>query len=62
MFITCAVSYSVPVPQVLRDHPHLAGIGRVTFVQSLQSVRLTLWDEARGQLVSFRQARSSKMI
>ncbi len=45
------------LPQVLRDQPHLADIGRVTFFQSLRSVRLTLWDEARGQLISFRQAR-----
>jgi omega-6 fatty acid desaturase (delta-12 desaturase) len=50
------------LPQVLRDHPHLAGIGRVTFIQSLRSVRLTLWDEARGQLVSFRQVRGSKVL
>jgi omega-6 fatty acid desaturase (delta-12 desaturase) len=48
------------LPQVLRDHPHLVGVGRVTFIQSLRSVRLTLWDEARGQLVSFRQVRGSK--
>ena len=50
------------LPQVLRDHPHLVGVGRVTFIQSLRSVRLTLWDEARGQLVSFRQARGSKAL
>jgi omega-6 fatty acid desaturase (delta-12 desaturase) len=50
------------LPQVLRDHPHLVGVGRVTFIQSLRSVRLTLWDEARGQLVSFRQIRGSKAL
>jgi acyl-lipid omega-6 desaturase (Delta-12 desaturase) len=50
------------LPQVLRDHPHLVGLGRVTFIQSLRSVRLTLWDEARGQLVSFRQVRGSKVL
>ena len=50
------------LPQVLRDHPHLVDVGRVTFIQSLRSVRLTLWDEARGQLVSFRQIRGSKAL
>ncbi|HEV2650979.1 MAG TPA: fatty acid desaturase [Rhizomicrobium sp.] len=45
--------------QVLRDHPHLRTIGRVTIRQSLSSVRLTLWDEARQRLVSFREARTS---
>lgn len=50
------------LPQVLRDRPDLAAIGRVTFIQSLRSVRLTLWDEARGRLVSFRQARNSEAL
>ena len=48
------------LPQVLRDQPHLAEVGRVTFLQSLRTVHLTLWDEARGKLVSFRQLRRSK--
>jgi omega-6 fatty acid desaturase (delta-12 desaturase) len=42
--------------QVLRDHPHLRGMGRVTLWQSLCTVRLTLWDEARQKLISFREA------
>jgi omega-6 fatty acid desaturase (delta-12 desaturase) len=42
--------------QVMRDHPHLQSIGRVTLGESLRSVRLTLWDEARQKLVSFREA------
>jgi acyl-lipid omega-6 desaturase (Delta-12 desaturase) len=49
------------LPQVLRDQPQLAVVGRVTFLQSLRTVHLTLWDEARGKLVSFRQLRSSKV-
>jgi len=42
------------LPQVLRDHPELKALGRLTLGQSLCSVRLALWDENRGRLVSFR--------
>ncbi len=45
--------------QVLRDHPHLRAVSRVTIRQSLSSVRLTLWDEAKQKLVSFREARTA---
>ncbi|KQV80056.1 fatty acid desaturase [Rhizobium sp. Root1220] len=44
------------LPEVLRDYPELAGIGRITLWESLQCVRLTLWDEKSGKLVSFRDA------
>ncbi len=44
--------------QVLRDHPELRSIGRVTFAQSLRTVRLALWDESKQKLVSFREATS----
>jgi acyl-lipid omega-6 desaturase (Delta-12 desaturase) len=50
------------LPQILRDRPELAAVGRVTFIQSLRTVRLTLWDEARGRLISFRMARSSEVL
>jgi omega-6 fatty acid desaturase (delta-12 desaturase) len=43
------------LPHVLRDHPHLAGIGRLTLLQSLGCVRLVLWDEDQKRLVSFRE-------
>jgi omega-6 fatty acid desaturase (delta-12 desaturase) len=43
------------LPEVLRDHPQLAGIGRITLWQSLQCVRLVLWDDRRQKLVSFRE-------
>lgn len=46
------------LPEVLRDHPELANIGRITLWQSLGCVRLALWDEQSGRLVSFREARS----
>ena len=47
---------SYRLPQVLREHPELRSIGRVTLWQSLLSIRLTLWDEARQRLVTFRDA------
>ena len=45
------------LPGVLRDHPELAGIGRLSLGQSLRCVHLVLWDEAHRKLISFRQAR-----
>lgn len=44
------------LPEVLRDHPELAGIGRITILDSLRCVKLVLWDEKREKLVSFRAA------
>ena len=44
------------LPEVLRDHPELAGIGRITILDSLRCVKLVLWDEERRKLVSFRAA------
>jgi omega-6 fatty acid desaturase (delta-12 desaturase) len=43
---------------VMRDHPQLADVGRLTMMQSFRCVALTLWDEQAGRLVSFRQARA----
>ena len=48
--------------RVLRDHPELTAIGRLTLVQSLRCTRLALWDETKRQLISFRQARRDRMI
>src|SRR5258706_6755007 len=45
------------LPLVLRDHPDLDGIGRLTLLESLRCVRLVLWDEDRQRLVSFNEAR-----
>jgi omega-6 fatty acid desaturase (delta-12 desaturase) len=47
------------LPQVLRDHPELGRIGRLTLRESLWCVRLVLWDETQRRLVSFRDARTS---
>ena len=45
------------LPLVLREHPELEGIGRLTLLQSLRCVRLALWDEGQKRLVSFREVR-----
>ncbi len=42
------------LPKVLKDHPELKAIGRLTLWDSFKNVKLTLWDEERGELVSFR--------
>jgi omega-6 fatty acid desaturase (delta-12 desaturase) len=45
------------LPLVLRHHPDLGGIGRLTLGASLGCVRLALWDENQQRLVSFDDAR-----
>jgi omega-6 fatty acid desaturase (delta-12 desaturase) len=42
---------------VLRDHPELRHVGRLTLLDSFRCVRLVLWDETQRRLVSFREAR-----
>lgn len=42
--------------KVLKEFPELKDIQRLTFIQSLKSVRLTLWDEKTKRLVSFKDA------
>ena len=44
------------LPEVLRDHPQLAGIARITLRQSAACLRLKLWDESQRKLVSFADA------
>ncbi|MGE5149170.1 MAG: fatty acid desaturase [Rhodospirillaceae bacterium] len=44
------------LPRVLRDHPELRDVGRLTLLQSFRCVRLVLWDETQRRLVSFREA------
>jgi omega-6 fatty acid desaturase (delta-12 desaturase) len=41
------------LPEVLRHHASLAEAQRLTIAESFATVRLHLWDEARGKLVSF---------
>ena len=40
------------LPEVIRDHPELAEAQRLTIGESLATVRLHLWDEAQGKLIS----------
>jgi omega-6 fatty acid desaturase (delta-12 desaturase) len=47
------------LPEVLRDHPDLATLGRLNFLQSLRCARLAVWDEKRGRLLSFRELRAA---
>jgi acyl-lipid omega-6 desaturase (Delta-12 desaturase) len=43
------------LPRVLRDHPELTAVGRLTLLKSLHCVRMVLWDERRRRLISFRE-------
>lgn len=45
------------LPEVLRSHPELRSLGRLTLWQSFACVRLALWDDSRRQLISFREMR-----
>lgn len=45
--------------QVLRDHPELNAVNRMTFFQSLRCIPLALWDEQRQRMVSFRTAKTN---
>jgi omega-6 fatty acid desaturase (delta-12 desaturase) len=45
------------LPQVLRDYPQLASVGRITFLRSLKCAALALWDEDQYRLISFRELR-----
>ncbi len=47
------------LPEILRDHPELGNIGRITLWESFSCVKLALWDEAQNRLVSFREARAA---
>jgi len=42
--------------RVLRDHPELRNVSRLTLLESFGCARLALWDETHRRLVSFRAA------
>lgn len=56
----CSRIPSCRLPEVLRDHPELRNIGRITLRDSLASVWLALWDERNQRLVSIEQARADQ--
>ena len=41
------------LPEVLKSHPELAGVNRLTFGQSLGTTQLKLWDEKERRLLAF---------
>jgi len=47
--------------QVLKDHPELKALGRVTLWESFRCARLALWDEASRRLISFRELRRAPL-
>jgi len=49
------------LPQVMQDRPELQDVGRITLGQSFGTVRLTLWDETKQRLISFREARMASL-
>ncbi len=46
------------LPRVLRDHPQLAAVGRLTLRESLKCVRMALWNEEQRRGISFRDMRA----
>jgi omega-6 fatty acid desaturase (delta-12 desaturase) len=45
--------------EVLRDHPELREVSRLTLRDSFHCFRLALWDEQKRRLVSFREVRAA---
>jgi omega-6 fatty acid desaturase (delta-12 desaturase) len=41
-----------------KENPMFESVKPVTFLPSMRTLRLRLWDEKSGQLISFRQMRS----
>jgi acyl-lipid omega-6 desaturase (Delta-12 desaturase) len=50
------------LPEVLRDHPELNETSRLTIRESLDSVRLVLWDEDAKRLISFEDLRRHSLL
>jgi omega-6 fatty acid desaturase (delta-12 desaturase) len=48
------------LPSVLRDHPELEKGTRLTLIQSLRCVRLSLWHETERRLISFRDLHNDR--
>jgi acyl-lipid omega-6 desaturase (Delta-12 desaturase) len=47
------------LPEVLRDHPGLCHVNRLTPAQTLSTFRLALWDEEQRRMISFKAARQA---
>lgn len=48
------------LPRILKAHPELKSVGRLTFIQSLKCVKLALWNEAEQRMVSFRMVKATR--
>jgi omega-6 fatty acid desaturase (delta-12 desaturase) len=46
------------LPTVLRDHPQLAAVGRLTLAESLKCLRVAVWSEEQRRGISFREMRA----
>lgn len=46
------------LPHILKAHPELKSVSRLTFWQSLKCVKLALWCEASKRMVSFRMVKA----
>jgi omega-6 fatty acid desaturase (delta-12 desaturase) len=55
----CSRIPSYRLGEVLREHPELRAVSRLTLKQSFRCLRLALWDEEQRRLVGFREARAS---
>ena len=50
------------LPEVMRDHPQMRQISRITLTDTFKAARLALWDESAGRLVPFRDARRRRVV
>ena len=50
------------LPKTLEDHPVLKEIGRLTLWESIKCVPLSLWDEGKRELISFREHRRRRAL
>ena len=46
------------LPKILKTYPELKEVGRLSIMESLACVRLTLWCETEKRLISFRQMKA----
>jgi omega-6 fatty acid desaturase (delta-12 desaturase) len=47
---------------VLREHPELGNVGRITLWESIRCIPLSLWDEDARRLISFRDFRKQAAV
>ena len=47
------------LPRILKAHPELKSVGRLTFLESLKCVKLALWNEKEKRMVSFRAVKAA---